>query len=129
MVSWKRLTLSEARGFITFYIIEYYPLAIENEGESLDVKRMDISPLSFNTTIDGLDEKLDYIVQVSASTIAGRGGRSSLRRPRVALLKDNTRVIVVGVVVVISILTIAFTAIIIAIVVVKRLGQKQNNTK
>ena len=82
MVSWKRLTLSEARGFITFYIIEYYP-ALNNKKRQApsDTMRMNVSGDSSSTIIDGLDENLDYAVQVSASTSAGIG---ILSDPKVA---------------------------------------------
>ena len=128
MVFWKRLTLSEARGFITFYIIEYYPLAIENKRQSLDLMRIE-SAFSSSTTIDGLDENIAYIVQVSASTSAGSGVTSN---PLVAstfqlpVSKDNTGAIIGGVVAVM--LIVAVTAIIIAVLKFKRYGGKQNTT-
>ncbi len=128
MVSWKHLTLSEARGFITFYIIEYQPFIIENKRQSLDGVRMDVSALLSSTTIVGLDENLDYIIQVSASTSAGRGVASSPRVARtfqLSLPRDNTGVIVGGVVA--AMLIVAVAAVIIVVVIVMRCGQKQNN--
>ncbi len=78
MISWKPLTLSEARGFITFYIIEYYP-SLNNKKRQVpsDIMRVNVSADSSSATIDGLDENLNYFVQVSASTSAGGGVVSS----------------------------------------------------
>ncbi len=77
-VSWKPLTLSEARGFITFYIIEYYPSPNNKKRQApSDIMRVSVSADSSSTTIDGLDENLNYFVQVSASTSAGGGVVSS----------------------------------------------------
>ncbi len=128
MVSWKPLTLSEARGFITFYIIEYYPFIVENKRQSLDIMRMDVSAFLSSTTIGGLDGKLDYIIQVSASTSAGSGVGSSPQVARTfqsSLPRDNTGAIVGGVVAVM--LIVAVTAIIIVVVIVMRCGQKANS--
>ncbi len=130
MVSWKHLTLSEARGFITFYIIEYHPynIIIENQRQSLDGMRMDVSALLSSTTIVDLDENLDYIIQVSASTSAGRGVASSPRVARtfqLSLPRDNTGAIVGGTTVVAVMLIVA--AVIIVVVIVMRCGQKPNS--
>ena len=129
MVSWKHLTLSEARGFITSYLIEYYLLTVENKRQSLDIMRMDVSARLSSTTIVGVNN-LDYIIQVSASTSAGSGVVS---RPQVArnfqpsLPRDNTGAIVGGVVAVILIVAIACTVTIIAVAIVLRHGQRQDN--
>ena len=126
MVSWKNLTLSEARGFITSYIIEYYPLIIGNKRQSLDVMRMDVSALLSSTIIVDLDENLDYIIQVSASTSAGRGVVSSPQVARTfqpSLPRDNTGAIVGGVVAVMLIVAV----VIIVVVIVMRCGQKPNS--
>ncbi len=73
-MSWKPLTLSEARGFIAFYIIEYYSsLNNKKRQEPSDVMRVSASADSSSATIDGLDESLNYFVQISASTSAGVG--------------------------------------------------------
>ncbi len=77
MVSWKPLSLSEARGFINFYIIEYYPSLNKKKRQApSDIMRVSASADS-STTINGLDENLNYFVQVSASTSAGGGVVSS----------------------------------------------------
>ena len=75
MVSWKPLTLSEARGFITFYTIEYYA-ASEDDKKRQAPSQILLSAESSSATIGGLDEDLNYIVQVSASTRAGGGVES-----------------------------------------------------
>ena len=75
MVSWKPLTLSEARGFITFYTIEYYPSPNNKKRQApSDIMRVNVSADS-----SSLDESRDYVVQVFASTRAGSGKASSLR--------------------------------------------------
>ncbi len=128
MVSWKPLTLSEARGVITFYIIEYFPSVIGNMRQSLDIMRMDVSALLSSTVIGGLDGKLDYIIQVSASTSAGSGVTSSPQVARTfpsSLPRDNTGAIVGGVVAVM--LIVAVTVIIVVVVIVMRCGQKPNS--
>ncbi len=76
-VSWKPLTLSEARGFITFYIIEYYPSLNKKRQAPSDIMRVNVSADLSSATIDGLDEDLNYFVRVSASTSAGGGVVSS----------------------------------------------------
>ncbi len=82
IVSWKPLTLSEARGFITFYIVEYYP-SLNNKKRQApsDIMRVNVSADSSSATIDSLDENKEYNVQVSASTSAGNGNASN---PQVA---------------------------------------------
>ncbi len=78
MVSWKPLTLSEARGFITFYTIEYYPSPNNKKRQApSDIMRVNVSADSSSAIIDGLDESRDYVVQVFASTRAGSGETSS----------------------------------------------------
>ncbi len=61
IVSWKPLTLPEARGFITFYIIEYYPSLNNNKKRQApsDIMRVSVSADSSSATIDGLDEDLN----------------------------------------------------------------------
>ncbi len=78
IVSWKPLTLSEARGFITFYIIEYYP-SLNNKKRQApsNIMRVNASADSSSATIAGIDEDSIYTVQVSAGTSAGSGVVSS----------------------------------------------------
>ena len=77
-MSWKPLTLSEARGFITFYIIEYYPsLNIKKRQAPSDIMRVNVSADLSSATIDGLDEDLSYFVRVLANTNLGSGVVSS----------------------------------------------------
>ncbi len=118
IVSWKPLTLSEARGFITFYIIEYYPsLNIKKRQAPSDIMRVSVSADSSNAITNGLDEDLNYFVQVSASTSAGGGVVSSPYEAQFS--KGSTGVVgsVVGGVVggvVAVVLIIAVTVIILA---------------
>ncbi len=96
--------------------------------------RMDVSALLSSTIVVDLDENLDYIIQVSASTSARSGVVSSPQVARTfqpSLPRDNTGAIVGGVVTVVLILAVACTVTIIAVAIVRRHGQKQdnNNTK
>ncbi len=87
---------------------------------------MDVSALLSSTTIGGVDENLDYIIQVSASTSAGSGKTSSPQVARTfqsSLPRDNTGAIVGGVVAVMLIVA----AVIIVVVIVMRCGQKPNS--
>ena len=72
VISWTRLTLVEARGFITHYTVLYYTLSDKRELESNTMYKMVDKNLN-STVISGLDGKTQYIVRVSASTIAGEG--------------------------------------------------------
>ncbi len=92
-MSWNPLTLSEARKFITSFIIEYYP-SLKRQAPS-DIMRVSVSADSSNAIIEGLDEDLNYFVQVSASTSAGGGVVSS---PHVARFSKGSSGIVGGVV-------------------------------
>ena len=76
-VSWRPLTLSEARGFVTFYSIAYAPTSNSRRQQApQDMMRVNASADSSNVTIMGLDRDLGYSVTVSASTIAGIGPQS-----------------------------------------------------
>ncbi len=131
MVSWKPLILSEARGFITFYNIEYYP-SLNNKKRQApsDIMRVNASADSSSTTIDGLDEDLNYFVQVSASTSAGGGVVSS---PHGARFSKGSSVLVIGVVggVVAVVLIIAVTVVVLAVllVVAMKIRSKQSKVK
>ncbi len=120
-MSWKPLTLSEAHGFITSYIIEYYP-SLNNKKRQApsDIMRVNVSADLSSVTIDGLDENLIYTVQVSAGTSAGGGVVSS---PQVAEIfifpRDNTGAIVGGVVAVVLIVTVAVTIIAISAMILR----------
>ena len=81
---------------------------------------MDVSALLSSTTIGDLDENLDYIIQVSASTSAGSGVTSNPQVARIlqsSLPRDNTGAIVGEVVAVM----------LIAAVIVMRCGQKPSS--
>ena len=71
-VSWTSLNLSEARGFLTAYIVEYTP--VSNDQDMLEVTRyINTSASSLSASITDLDEGLPYRIRVSASTKAGVG--------------------------------------------------------
>ena len=75
-VSWTSLTLTEARGFITHYTVAYFPLSSGSKREELNILYQTVSKDSSEATIEGLDGYSAYVVQVSASTVAGAGGYS-----------------------------------------------------
>ena len=74
LVSWTPLTLSEARGFVTFYTVAYTPVLNSRRRQlSQDTMYMNVSADSSSITIVGLYGSLAYSVQVSAGTRAGQG--------------------------------------------------------
>ena len=76
-VSWRPLTLFEARGFVTFYSIAYTPTPNSRRQQaSQDTMYMNASADSDSVTIEGLDGDLTYSVTVSAGTRAGIGVES-----------------------------------------------------
>ena len=78
LVSWTPLTLSEARGFVTFYTIAYTPVLNSRRRQvSQDTMYMNVSADSSSVTIVGLDDSLAYSVQVSAGTRVGQGVQST----------------------------------------------------
>ncbi len=115
-MSWKPLTLSEAHGFITSYIIEYYLSRPSLNGQAPPgITRASISADSSSAIIDGIDKDLNYFVQVSASTRTGDGVVSS---PHVARFSKGSSGIVGGVVggvVIAVVLIIAVTVVILAV--------------
>ena len=76
-VSWRPLTLSEARGFVTFYSIAYTPTPNSRRRQaSQDTMYVNASADSSSVTIQGLDGDLAYSVTVAAATTAGIGVES-----------------------------------------------------
>ena len=78
-VSWTRLTLTEARGFITHYTVAYTPSSSGSKREEPNTLYQSVGNDSNEATIEGLDGDTAYAVQVSASTAAGSGDYSSLQ--------------------------------------------------
>ena len=73
-VSWEPLTLEQARGFVSAYVIGYEPAG--------DTKRQQIQPAEVggdqtSVNIPGLIPGVAYSVSVSASTSAGMGTTST----------------------------------------------------
>ena len=75
-VSWTKLTLAEARGFILNFTIVYYPSSGNRKWQQLNTMSVTVGNNSNNITINGLEENSVYSVQVSANTVAGRGALS-----------------------------------------------------
>ena len=78
-VTWTRLTLSEARGFITHYTVAYTPSSSGSKRQAPNTLYQTVGNDSSETTIEGLDGDTAYAVQVSVSTAAGSGEYSSLQ--------------------------------------------------
>ena len=72
-VSWTKLTLIEARGFINNYTIAYYPTSMSRKHQQSNSMFKVVSSESNSAIIDGLDENSAYAVRMSASTGAGEG--------------------------------------------------------
>ena len=93
LVSWTPLTLSEARGFVTFYTVAYtLVLNSRRRQVSQDTMYMNVSADSSSVTIVGLDDSLAYSVQMSAGTRAGQGVQSTaeVAEGMYVLLSTNT---------------------------------------
>ena len=70
IVSWIPLNLTEARGFISHYTVNYTLSTQKRRPE--DAMTETVPGMDTNTTrIEGLDANTDYIVQVSATNGAG----------------------------------------------------------
>ena len=78
VVSWIPLTLSEARGFITTYIVFYSPQVSRTKQQEPNTMQKTISGDVNRTTIDGLDPNIAYDVQMSANTKAGASALSEM---------------------------------------------------
>ena len=73
-VTWTKLTLEEARGIITAYIVTYEIVSSHHRKEVME----ELSGLDNSYKIvGGLDFTSSYLVTVSTSTAAGRGISSS----------------------------------------------------
>ena len=69
VVSWRPLTLVEARGFITHYTVTYSPQMLRKRQAAM----IRVVPDANTVTIEGLDADTAYSVQVSGATVAGDG--------------------------------------------------------
>ncbi len=89
--------------------------------------RVSVSADSSSAIIDGLDENLNFFVQVSASTSAGGGVVSS---PHVARFPEESCGVVIGVAggVVAVVLIIAVTVVVFALLAMK-MRSKQSRVK
>lgn len=69
-VTWTKLTLEEARGFITAYTVSYEMVGVRRRK---DVMEEISEPENSYIVVGGLGFTTSYSVMVSASTIAGQG--------------------------------------------------------
>ena len=74
IVSWRPLTLAEARGFISHYTVTYSPQIISGGRKKQAAMTEVVSGMDTNAvTIDGLDPDTVYNIHVSATTGGGDG--------------------------------------------------------
>ena len=71
LVEWKPLTLEEARGFITSYIVTYS--STESRRRKRTTSTVEVAGDQTSATIDDLDPNVQYSVSVAAITTAGTG--------------------------------------------------------
>ena len=77
VVSWRPLTLTEARGFVSHYTVTYSPQIIPGGRKRQAAMMVEVEGIDSNsTTITDLDPSTVYEVQLSASTGAGGGNFS-----------------------------------------------------
>ncbi len=76
-VSWTKLKLYEARGFISNYTVEYFPVYLSRKRLMSCLMSVSVGSDADSVTIDGLEEEFTYEVQVFASTEAGEGKKSA----------------------------------------------------
>ena len=73
IVSWTALSLVEARGHIIYYTVNYWP-AFSSE----DIKSINVSHNITTVEISDLLSGETYIIQVSASTLVGKGQSANI---------------------------------------------------
>jgi len=79
-VLWKKLTIVEARGFITNYTISYQPLSMKREVQTFNKVEKGNKE---NSLLMGLEENSKYLLRIAASTNEGVGKYSNpIRVPR-----------------------------------------------
>ena len=66
-VTWRRLSIVEARGIITGYTVEYKP----SEQQNRQVQLVNVGPEERTVMVAGLDPQVAYHVVVHATTAAG----------------------------------------------------------
>ena len=77
MVSWRPLTLAEARGFVSHYTVTYSPQIISGRRKRQAAMVEVVSGMDTNAvTIGGLDPDTVYSVHMSATTGGGDGAIS-----------------------------------------------------
>ena len=79
LVSWRPLTLAEARGFVSHYSVTYSPPILSGEVRRQAAMTQRVEGMDVNTTtIVGVDPDSVYHVIVSATTGAGPGVLSDI---------------------------------------------------
>ena len=76
-VSWTPLTLTEARGMLTGYVITLSPVSLSRKIHASETVTRTILPSESSVTIGGLDPTQQYIVTVAGSTSVGNGAMSN----------------------------------------------------
>ena len=91
-VTWRRLSIVEARGILNGYTVEYKPL----EQMDSQFRLVDVGPEEGTVMITGLEPGVTYSFMVYASTAAGRSASdpvTSERSQTVAPLSEYVLVI------------------------------------
>ena len=79
VVTWRPLTLAEARGFVSHYTVTYSPQIISGGRKRQAAMTEVVAGMgSSAVTIDGLDPGTVYNVHVSATTGGGNGVISAI---------------------------------------------------
>ena len=68
-ISWSRIPIIEARGFIKSYLI----LILPNENRRRQISSVSVPATDSSVVIGGLDPDKSYSISISASTNAGQG--------------------------------------------------------
>ncbi len=76
-VSWTKLKLHEARGFISNYTVEYYPVLPSRTRLMSYLLSISVGSDADSVYIEDLEKGFTYEVQVFASTEAGEGKKSA----------------------------------------------------
>ena len=76
-VTWEKLTLKEARGFIVAYIVSYDTSNFATRRKR-ELSVEEVTPEQSYKVIENLDPREDYYIAVSARTSAGEGIKSAV---------------------------------------------------
>lgn len=120
---WNPLTLSEAQGYVTAYVVTYRESINNNWVVEMSAAN------SNRTTISGLKKEASYYVQVWATTVAGPGERSQVILVEPPPSNPASIGVVAGGAAGVLVLIVAVIIVIIIVVVVVKHCLKQKKKK